>query len=88
MGDRSSLPAHLFVKIWSLKYFYGFKKSICQLMAKGWSLNTGKLPQGGLPWNSVNRNTDRPDMTSAVDRGHKALTQEEHLSVNGESMVA
>ena len=30
---------------------------------------------GGLPRNSVDRITDRPDMTSAVDRGHKASTQ-------------
>ena len=36
----------------------------------------------------MNRKTDRPDMTSAVDRGRKALIQEEHLSVNNERMVA
>ena len=44
-------------------------------MAKGWALSTGNLPRGGLPRNSVDRITDRPDMTSAVDRGCKALTQ-------------
>ena len=44
-------------------------------MAKGWVLSTGNLPRGGFPRNSVDRITDRPDMTSAVDRGHKALTQ-------------
>ena len=34
------------------------------------------LPWGGLPRNSVDRITDSPDiMTSAVDRGRKALTQ-------------
>ena len=44
-------------------------------MAKGWALSTGSLPRGGLPRNSVDRITDRPDMTSAVDRGRKALTQ-------------
>ena len=44
-------------------------------MAKGWALSTGNLPRGGLPRNSVDRITDRPDMTSAVDRGRKALTQ-------------
>ena len=44
-------------------------------MAKRWALSTGNLPRGGLPMNSVDRITDRPDMTSAVDRGRKALTQ-------------
>ena len=53
-----------------------FKKSICQLVANRWALSTGNLPRGGLPRNSVNRITDRPDMTSAVDRGRKALTQQ------------
>ena len=36
---------------------------------------TGYLPRGGLPRNSVYTITDRPDMTSAVDRGCKASTQ-------------
>ena len=45
-------------------------------MAKGWALSTGNLPRGGLPRNSVDRITYRPNMTSAVDRGHKALTQQ------------
>ena len=44
-------------------------------MAKGCALSTGYLPRGGLPGNSVDRITDRPDMTSAVDRGGKASTQ-------------
>ena len=44
-------------------------------MAKGCVLSTGYLAQGGLPRNSVDRITDRPDMTSAVDRGRKASTQ-------------
>ena len=44
-------------------------------MAKGCALSTGYLPRGGLPRNSVDRITDRPDMTSAVDRGRKASTQ-------------
>ena len=44
-------------------------------MGKGWALSTGNLPRGGLPRNSVDRITDRPDMTSAVDGGGKALTQ-------------
>ena len=47
------------------------------LMAKGWALSTGNLPRGGLPRNSVDKITDRPDMTSAVDRGRKALTQQQ-----------
>ena len=46
-------------------------------MAKGWALSTGNLPRGGLPRNSVDRITDRLDMTSAVHRGHKALTQQQ-----------
>ena len=33
------------------------------------------MPRGGLPRNSVDRITDRHDMTSAVDRGRKALAQ-------------
>ena len=44
-------------------------------MAKGCALSTGYLPRGGLPRNSVDRLTGRPDMTSAVDRGRKASTQ-------------
>ena len=44
-------------------------------MAKGCVLSTGYLPRGGLPMNSVDRITDHPDMTSAVDRGRKASTQ-------------
>ena len=44
-------------------------------MAKGCVLSTGYLPQGGLPRNSVDRITYRPDMTSAVDRGRRASTQ-------------
>ena len=44
-------------------------------MAKGCAPSTGYLPRGGLPRNSVDRITDRPDMTSAVDRGRKASTQ-------------
>ena len=46
-------------------------------MAKGLALSTGNLSRGGLSRNSVDRITDRPDMTSAVDRGHKALTQQQ-----------
>ena len=44
-------------------------------MVKGCALSTGYLPRGGLPGNSVDRITDLPDMTSAVDRGRKASTQ-------------
>ena len=44
-------------------------------MGKGCALSTGYLPRGGLPRNSVDRITDRPDMTSAVDSGRKATTQ-------------
>ena len=41
----------------------------------GCALSTGYLLRGGLPRNSVGRITDRPDMTSAVDRGRKTSTQ-------------
>ena len=44
-------------------------------MAKRCALSTGYMPRGGLPRNSVDRITDRPDMTTAVDRGRKASTQ-------------
>ena len=44
-------------------------------MANGCALSTGYLPRGGLPRNSVDRITDRLDMTSAVDRERKASTQ-------------
>ena len=36
------------------------------------ALSTGYLPRGGLPRDSVDRITDRPNMTSTVDRGRKA----------------
>ena len=29
------------------------RRASCQLLAKEWTLNTGKLPLGGLPRNSV-----------------------------------
>ena len=48
-------------------------------MAKGCALSTGYLPRGDLPRNSVDRITDRPDMTSAVDRGRKSSTQTKQL---------
>ena len=58
-----------------LPLFHCFKKSSCQLMAKESSLNTDKLPLGGLPRNNVVRLNDPPDMTSAVYRGRKATNQ-------------
>ena len=44
-------------------------------MAEGCALSTGYLPRGGLPRKSLDRITDHPDMTSAVDRGCKTSTQ-------------
>ena len=44
-------------------------------MAKGCALSTVYLPRVGLHRNSVDKITDRTDMTSAVDRGRKASTQ-------------
>ena len=40
-------------------------------------LSTGYLPRGGLPRNSVDRITDRPDMISAVDRKVQKTAQGE-----------
>ena len=55
-------------------------------MAKGCALSTGYLPRGGLHRNSVDRITDRPDMTLAVNRGRKALTQaKKHIKVHSGS---
>ena len=50
-------------------------------MAKGCALSTDYLPRGGLPRNSVDRITDRPDMTSAVDSGRKATTQTKNQKI-------
>ena len=44
-------------------------------MAKECTLRTGKVPLGGLPKKSVDRITDRLDMTSAVYLGCKAINQ-------------
>ena len=49
-------------------------------MAKGCALSTGYLPRGGFPRNSVDRIADCPDMTSVVERGHKARTQTNKLT--------
>ena len=51
-------------------------------MVKRCALSTGYMPQGGLPRNIVDRITDCPDMTSAVDRGRKASTQTNKQKVN------
>ena len=55
------------------------------LMAKGCALSISFLPLGGLPRNSVDRITDRPDMTSAADRGRKVSTQ---INKNRNKLVA
>ena len=77
LASGKSFPEDLVMKLFLRPFFLfrEFKKSSCQLMAKGCALSTGYLPRGGLPRNSVDRITDRPDMTSAVDRGRKASTQ-------------
>ena len=56
-------------------------------MAKGCALSTDYLPQGGLPRNSVDRITDRPDMTSAVDRGRKASTKQKQANKRSNSTL-
>ena len=49
------------------------RRTSCQLLAKEWTLYTGKLPLRDLPRNSVVlKVTDHPDMTSAVYFGRKA----------------
>ena len=45
-------------------------------MAKDFTLSTGKLLFGGLPRISVVMITDRPDITSAVNRGRYAINQQ------------
>ena len=60
-------------------------------MAKECILNTGKLPPGGFPRNSVERITDRPEMASAVGRGRKALNQtkqKQNLNIRGHVLIA
>ena len=37
-------------------------------MAKGCALSPGYLPRGGLPRNTVDSITDRPDMTSQASK--------------------
>ena len=44
-------------------------------------LGIGKLPEGGLPKNSLVRMTDHPNMTSAVYSGHKAINQKNHIQI-------
>ena len=51
------------------------------LMAIECALRTGHLPRGGLPRNSVDRITDRPDMTSAADCEREELTQPTNLII-------
>ena len=70
---REDLVMKLFLGPFFL--FRCFKMSSCQLMVKGYALSTGYMPRGGLPRNSVDRITDHPNMTSAVQRGCKASTQ-------------
>ena len=57
------------------EWLFKYQDKMIPLMAKECALSTGKLPRGGLHRNSVDRITDRPNMTSAVDHGRKELTQ-------------
>ena len=52
--------------------FHWFKNSTCQLMAKEYTLSTGKLPLGVMPSNNV-------DITSAVYRGCKAKIKQTNI---------
>ena len=67
-SSTSFCEYYLVMKIFLQPFFFfcRFKKSICQLTAKRCALSTGYLPPGCLPRNSVDRLTDRSDMTSAV----------------------
>ena len=43
------------------------RRASCQLLAKEWTLYTGKLPLGGLPRNNVVlKVTDHPDMKKNI----------------------
>ena len=43
------------------------RRTSCQLLAKEWTLYTGKLPLGGLPRNNVVlKVTDHPDITKNI----------------------
>ena len=77
LASGTSFLEDLVIKLFLRPFFLfrWFKKNSCQLMVKGCALSTGYLPRGGLPRNSVDRIIDRPDTTSAVDRGRKASTQ-------------
>ena len=68
-----NLCANMILLNLTMKIEITVKLRICQLMVKECVLSTGNLLQGGLPRNSVDRLTDCPDMTSAVN-GHKAST--------------
>ena len=50
--DLSSRPAHSFVEK-QCPSSADSRRTSCQLLAKEWALNTGKLPPGGLPRNSM-----------------------------------
>ena len=51
---------------------------ICQLMVKRCALCTGYLPRGGLPWNSVDRITDRPGVTWLFTVKHQLKQTKKH----------
>ena len=50
-------------------------------------LSTGDLPRGSLPRNSVDRITDRPHMTLAVDRGCKVKHQPKQTKQNNRELI-
>ena len=58
-------------------------------MAKGFALSTGYLPLGGLPRNSVDRITDRPDMTQllTVDVKHQPKQTVKTVVFNEDQVV-
>ena len=57
LASSTSFREDLFMKLFLRPFFLfcWFKKSSCQLMAKGCALSTGYLPRGGLPRNRVDR---------------------------------
>ena len=57
--------AHVFIK--NIPSSADLRRASCQLLAKEWTLYTGKLLLGGLPRNNVVlKVTDHPDMTKNI----------------------
>ena len=61
----ASHPAHVFME--NIPSSADSRRASCQLLAKEWTLYTGKVPLGGLSRNNVVlKVTDHPDMTKNI----------------------